>query len=276
VPVRLPGRCGNIVRRVIRRLGEHVFVRDRGEVNQVRQLHASGISTAAIARATGIPRSTVRGWLTSPDYIPGARSRLRAAPREPEHAVVAQPAYAYLLGLYLGDGHVAQTGGRFRLEIKLDALYPGIVTLAADAIRAVLPGRTVATRRHRVQRCVAVSAYSALWPALLPQHGAGRKHLRPIRLREWQQEITTREPEALVRGLIHSDGCRYTAVVRRRGREYRYVRYAFANRSDDIKTIFCAHLDLLGVRWTRPNDKDIAVARKADVALMDRFVGPKR
>ena len=208
------------------------------------------MSTAAIARATGIPRSTVRGWLTTPDYIPGARSRLRAAPVGPEHAVVTQAGYAYL--------------------------YPGIVTLAAEAIRAVLPGRTVATRRHRVQRCVAVSAYSALWPALLPQHGAGRKHLRPIRLREWQREITTREPEALVRGLIHSDGCRYTAVVRRRGREYRYVRYAFANRSEDIKTIFCGHLDLLGVRWTRPNEKDIAVARKADVALMDRFVGPKR
>ena len=79
-----------------------------------------------------------------------------------------------------------------------------------------------------------------------------------------------------MRGLIHSDGCRYTAVVRRRGREHRYVRYAFANRSEDIKSILCAHLDLLGICWTRPNEKDIAVARKADVALMDRFVGPKR
>jgi hypothetical protein len=93
---------------------------------------------------------------------------------------------------------------------------------------------------------------------------------------EWQQEITATEPEALVRGLIHSDGCRYTAVVHHRGRVYRYARYAFANRSDDIKQILCEHLDLLGVRWTRPNAKDIAVARKADVALMDRFVGPNR
>jgi hypothetical protein len=49
-----------------------------------------------------------------------------------------------------------------------------------------------------------------------------------------------------------------------------------ANRSDDIKAIFCAHLDLLGIRWTRPNEKDIAVARKADVALLDAFIGPKR
>ena len=51
-------------------------------------------------------------------------------------------------------------------------------------------------------------------------------------------------------------------MVRRRGREYRYTRYSFANRSDDIKAIFCAHLDLLGIRWTRPNEKDIAIARR--------------
>jgi hypothetical protein len=65
-------------------------------------------------------------------------------------------------------------------------------------------------------------------------------------------------------------------VVRRRGRTYRYERYSFANRSNDIKAIFCAHLDLLGIRWTRPNEKDIAIARKADVARLDAFIGPKR
>jgi hypothetical protein len=39
--------------------------------------------------------------------------------------------------------------------------------------------------------------------------------------------------------------------------------------------IFCTHLDLLGIHWTRPNDKDIAVARMADVAVLDTFIGPK-
>ena len=120
-----------------------------------------------------------------------------------------------------------------------------------------------------------MSAHSILWPQLLPQHGPGRKHTRPIHLVPWQLEITRAEPHSLVRGLIHSDGSRYIAVVRRRGRTYRYARYSFANRSDDIKAIFCEHLDRLGIRWTRPNDKDIAVARKADVALMDAFIGAK-
>ena len=56
---------------------------------------------------------------------------------------------------------------------------------------------------------------------------------------------------------------------------YRYVRYGFANRSDDIKRILCDHLDLLGIGWTRPNGQLIAIDRRAEVAKLDAFIGPK-
>ena len=46
--------------------------------------------------------------------------------------------------------------------------------------------------------------------------------------------------------------------------------------SDDIKAIFCEHLDLLGIGWTRPNASDIAIDRRPEVAKLDAFVGPKR
>jgi hypothetical protein len=35
--------------------------------------------------------------------------------------------YAYLLGAYVGDGYVANTGRSFQLVITLDAVYPDIV-----------------------------------------------------------------------------------------------------------------------------------------------------
>jgi hypothetical protein len=57
---------------------------------------------------------------------------------------------------------------------------------------------------------------------------------------------------------------------------YRDARYSFSSRSEDIKAIFCEHLDLLGIRWTRPNAWDIAVDRRREVAKLDAFVGPKR
>jgi hypothetical protein len=99
--------------------------------------------------------------------------------------VLPPAAYAYLLGLYLGDGHVVSTGRSYRLTIKLDAAYPGIVA-AASSVAAVIPGHAVAVRPHPTQRCVAVSTHSVFWPQLLPQHGPGRKHTRPIRLTPWQ------------------------------------------------------------------------------------------
>jgi len=34
-----------------------------------------------------------------------------------------------------------------------------------------------------------VRAYDRAWPCLLPQHGPGHKHARPVVLAAWQQEI---------------------------------------------------------------------------------------
>ena len=42
--------------------------------------------------------------------------------------------YAYLLGAYLGDGYVANTGRSFQLVITLDAAYPDIVEEVRAAI----------------------------------------------------------------------------------------------------------------------------------------------
>ena len=111
---------------------------------------------------------------------------------------------------------------------------------------------------------------------LFPQHGPGRKHTRPIVFTPWQRAVTAAEPEALVRGLIHSDGCRFIAAQRVGRKTYRYSRYSFSSRSDDIRAIFCEHLELLGIGWTRPNACQIAIDRRAEVAKLDGFVGPKR
>ena len=129
--------------------------------------------------------------------------------------------------------------------------------------------------------CLVVLASSPLWALAFPQHGPGRKHERPIVLERWQAEITARHPEALLRGLIHSDGCRSVNRFRTKlpsGRVvgYAYPRYFFSNLSADIRGIFCEHCDLLGIRWTQSNPRNISVAHRRSVAILDGFVGPKR
>jgi len=79
-----------------------------------------------------------------------------------------------------------------------------------------------------------------------------------------------------VRGLIHSDGTRVIATERKGSYVRRAPRYAFSNKSEDIKRLFCESCDALGVRWTRASDLQIAVYRKESVARLDEFIGPKR
>jgi hypothetical protein len=42
--------------------------------------------------------------------------------------------YCYLLGLYLGDGHLNDTGRGWQLRIWLDLRYPGIIEACETAL----------------------------------------------------------------------------------------------------------------------------------------------
>jgi hypothetical protein len=101
------------------------------------------------------------------------------------------------------------------------------------------------------------------------------KHLRRIELSDWQQEMVDEHPKPFLRGLIHSDGCRFINRVRVKGKAYEDPRYNFTNASDDIRGLFTAPCDRLGIEWRRMNERNISVARRGSVALLDEFVGPK-
>jgi hypothetical protein len=179
--------------------------------------------------------------------------------------------------MYLGDGCLSPIHrGVWLLRITLDSAYPGIVGECCTALEAVFPSKTAHRGPRRDCRCVDVSMWSKHWPCLIPQHGPGRKHLRPIALKPWQEKIVAANRKPFVRGLIHSDGTRIIATERKGSYVRRAPRYAFSNLSEDIKRLFCESCDALEIRWTRPSDRQIAIYRKESVALLDEFVGPKR
>ncbi len=137
-----------------------------------------------------------------------------------------------------------QTDGTF-IRIVLDAAYPGTV----EEARANL--------------------------------AAGRRHERPIVLRPWQRLLLDQAPDAVLRGLIHSDGCRTvnrlkTTLPSGRVAEYACPRYFFTNHSADIRGIFCEYCEMLGIRWTQSNRRNISVAHRASVERLDALVGAKR
>jgi hypothetical protein len=258
---------------------DNANVRSYSEVIRVRDLVATGLNNFEIARLTGIPRPTVRDWRATERWRAGVRT-LTVGPTPCDGQCGIEQglgaAYAYLLGLYLGDGCLSeQRRSVYRLRIVLDARYPGVINECTDAMAEVLPANRPNVQRKRRERAVEAGISSKHLPCLFPQHGPGRKHERVIRLCDWQRQIVDRHPHELLRGLVHSDGCRFTNTIRYRDRTYAYPRYTFSNRSDDIRAIFCDACDLLGVEWRVMNRWNISVARRASVARLDEFVGPK-
>ena len=245
-----------------------------------------GLNNCEIERLTGISRSNVRTWRKR--IAEGQHNASLQEKRSPGAAAcpfcgagrVKEPEYAYLLGVYLGDGHIAHCPkGVFRLTIVQDQKYIGLISECDEAITNMLKDNTLHVGFQQALGCIHINSHWKHWPCVFPQHGVGLKHQRKIELASWQQEIVDRYPDRLLRGLIHSDGCRGTNRVRRlvsgKMKYYSYPRYQFCNESSDIKSIFCAACDRLGIKWRRMNRKTISIAPRAEVEKLDAIIGPK-
>jgi hypothetical protein len=187
--------------------------------------------------------------------------------------------YAYLLGVYLGDGMISPMKNKrcFKLRIFMDSRYPGIIAEVVVSMRTVMATSVAAIQPHAHQNSVEIHSHSNAWLCLFPQHGPGRKHERKIELAPWQEAIVDREPEQFIRGLIHSDGCRTTNRVTVDGKKYAYPRYFFSQVSKDIQELFCRSLRQLRIDYTFSGGRgrEISIARRESVARLDSFVGPK-
>ncbi|MFB6845737.1 helix-turn-helix domain-containing protein [Streptomyces sp. NPDC056373] len=234
-------------------------------------LVAQGRSLNSVSRETGISRAALRSWHQRLEPLP---REAPAAPGPPADG----PAYGYLLGLYLGDGCIsAHPRGGYYLRIACADAWPGLIEQCRQAIAKVRPG--VGVYLAKKEGYVMVTSYYRSWPALFPQHGKGKKHERLITLESWQQDLVDAHPWEFIRGLIHSDGCRITnwttRLVGGEQKRYEYPRYFFTNLSADIIRLFTTALAQVGVEWKMANARNVSVARKASVALMDAHVGPK-
>jgi hypothetical protein len=236
-----------------------------------------GRTADEVAAACGIAVSTAYRWRQRYLQQGMPRSVLEPCP-VCEGGQLAKGAYAELLGIYLGDGSIARTkNGSFLLALFQDSRYPGLIERWARLIDEVRPGGHPHTRL--MPGATVVAAAWKHWPCLFPQHGPGRKHERPIVLADWQEQIVDAQPERLLRGLFHSDGCRVinwtVRPVAGGPKRYEYGRYFFTNESSDIMRIATDALDRLAVPWRKSNRNTISVARREGVAALDRFVGPK-
>lgn len=250
-------------------------------VRQAGELAELGTPVAAIARTLGSSRAAVREWIGQDlCELLQRRTHVHEGPlgepcRDcPVRSHVPETIYAYLLGLYLGDGCLSLAPkGVYRLRVSCCDAYPHLMARCVTAMTEVIPQSRAG--KAASEGCTEVYSYSRHWICLFPQHGPGRKHERPIFFADWQQAIVCERPWAFIRGLLHADGCRVTNRVRVGGRDYSYPRYFFCNESNDILLLFGWACDLVGVEWRFNRRNSISVARRPSVEMLDVYVGSK-
>jgi len=242
------------------------------------ELIAAGHNDFDVSRRLGIPRRTIADW-RRPTY----ESRREYAPEIcPRCWRTTRPIrftggdYAEFLALYLGDGCISCGPRTQRLRLTLDTKYPGIIAAASRLVSRCFPKNGVGRVGSGVGNWVNVSVYSRHLTCVLPQHGPGKKHERPIKLEPWQQAIVAEYPREFLRWLINTDGCRF---INRTGK-YSYPSYQFANRSSDLVELFVETCAVVSVA-TRVNQNkrtglwNVRINRRSSVALMDEHIGQK-
>jgi hypothetical protein len=141
-------------------------MRPHAEYVHVQELIADGLNDCAVSRATGSTRPTVREWRVGQKRNGNYRTGIAHLCPICNDTEVEGWWYAYLLGMYLGDGCLAtHPRGVYRLRIVLDVRYPMIINECVSAIRAV-KGSTAPVGQVHYSGCVEVYAFWKHWPCL--------------------------------------------------------------------------------------------------------------
>jgi intein-encoded DNA endonuclease-like protein len=244
------------------------------EYERILTLWERGYTKLAISQITDIPRTTIRECIEKFETLANLQEiyRNKLSWRSWLEDADYRKNYAYVLGLYLGDGDISKVNYTYRIRIVQDSKYPNILRSIEESLQQLLPNNKVQCKKHYLFNSHILSAYSQHIPEMFPQHGLGRKHTRKIELEDWQQTIVDEFPIEFLRGLYHSDGSR--SVVRNKGSKRSYVWYQFAQKSLDIRKLYTDTLDKLGIAWTQQH-RNTSVYRKVHTEFLDQVLGPK-
>jgi len=267
------------------------------QYRQVIELKQSGMKIFEIVKITGLTRGCVNNWIrrgsplhegklkkfqeldseTTPlEYLKTLNESLTESERN--------SAYSFILGMYLGDGCIYKYLRTKQLTIALDKKYQKLNDYVINSMKTLfnkepnIYDRSIDNGQKFKANCINVRYYSKHLGLIFPHEGAGAKHLREIKLTDWQTSIIS--PVDIVKGLIMSDGSYYFCNT------FKKFKYTFSNCSLDICNILMTYLGELGIVYNFHKKKTLApkgttykyhvdVAKQSEVTKLHNLIGDK-
>lgn len=219
--------------------------------SDIKSLYIGGKTISEISKISNVSRFTIKEIVTGNNYytpkqefiekndygrnfIDNFYSRLHGD-------INFKQQYNYLLGLYLGDGHIIKTPRSYSLKIYNNSEQDLVIHNTNIALKTIFPHNIIGNYKQPRAKVVECGVFNNNLPIIFPQHSFGKKHDRDVSLVDWQ-EINI-DYKFLGLGLFHSDGSFYE-----NGNSY--WMYNFTNCSIDIQKIYMKCLDKLNIRYT--------------------------
>jgi len=199
-----------------------------------------GVSQRQISRDLNVNHATVSYWIKN-NFSTGLKNNDLSVDQTILLCKKYAPHYAYILGSYLGDGHISKLPRTYRLRIFCNRKYQDIIDRNKHSVQTLFNTNKVNVLQYLHAQCDEVIVHNKNLDKFFPQHGAGKKHDRDITLLDWQWDIINYNPECFIKGLLDSDGCRYKQT----GSDRMY--WQFTNKSQDILNMYIKVLTNLDI-----------------------------
>lgn len=221
----------------------------------------NGNSKLSLSKKYNIPRGTINYWCKNKDK--------NISEKPIDILDLDSISYSYILGVYLGDGHINKMLRTYRLRFFLDSRQDLVIEECVKHLKILFPSNSVNVISTKYNYVI-ITLYSNNIPYIFPQHGKGEKYKRKIKLNDKQKKII--KYNQLMKGLFHSDGSYFIALSK-------YPRYQFTNKSKDLIDLFgkCLIKNNITpkIRKRKNGIYDIQIQNKKDVSIMYKLVGEK-
>ena len=222
--------------------------RPKEEYDKVIEASKTESNMMVISKKFAIPWTTVRQWIKGKrQYLKNQQTSIDSDVKKFIKDNIGINEYSYMLGCYLGDGHIVFIKNKIskRITISTATNTPELIRFQSNILTKF--GNKIVVRKRK-SNCVDIFTHNPELDKLFPQAGPGKKHDRKIELSDWQKEIINHK--YLLLGLFHTDGSATKAYSPKNDNP---LRYEFVNVSQDIINIYCECLKKLDINYTVVN-----------------------